>query len=239
MYEMHFRIATLRCLPSPSFPPLFGSEAVTVGLHRVGQTLVLDGNLGEVLVPVKAPVPAPSPNAASGPTPSRNHSDDRTSHRDTPNPAAMVGEDCNDDKVGADEGRWVMVGRGGKPQRDENWVEEEAEASEESNATMAAARHSSRETRGSSWENMGGWRQQGGDGDWSIHQGSWPALGTTSTSTSGAFGNSGLQSIVPSRPRGALFGGHPPEPPEFWRAFLWELAGMRLMLGSSLQVIRP
>ncbi|CAM9922203.1 unnamed protein product, partial [Hapterophycus canaliculatus] len=29
----------------------FTNEAVTVGLHRVGQTLVLDGNLDEVLAP--------------------------------------------------------------------------------------------------------------------------------------------------------------------------------------------
>ncbi|CAM9893159.1 unnamed protein product, partial [Scytosiphon promiscuus] len=99
----------------------FTNEAVTVGLHRVGQTLVLDGNLDEVLAPAAAaaaaaaaatasppssPPPTPSPEApsASAPAVGRGSGSGGSSN------STVVGG-------GDEEGRWIMVGRGGKPQQ--------------------------------------------------------------------------------------------------------------------------
>lgn len=238
-----------------------------MGLHRVGQTLVLDGNLGEVLVPTnKVPVPGAPPPAQATTNPPRQHGGGGTSSRSrssTTSDAAMVRDDdgMGGTRVGrsAKESRWVMVGKGGKPQRHAGggWQEDE---DEEKTGTTTSTGESGRgracasETRrgggamqqkqcngaGRGWENNT--RRSGsdsksadGEGEWALHQGSWPALGSSSEA---AAPGDGIMSIVPSRPRGGSFGRtRPPEPAGFWRAFQWELAGMRLMLGSSLQVM--
>lgn len=259
-----------------------------MGLHRVGKTLVLDGNLGEVLVPTKAPVPGappptPPPNSAHHAAAGSNngtHSGRRAST--TSNAGVMRDGNDDDDGVtktvgsGAEESRWVMIGKGGKPQRSPGaWGEDreeehnddggdEGDASASGGGRRGLGGYSS-ETRRSgtiheqqqkqkqqhkSSRGGGGWeysnsgrsnssRQSstdGGNGEWDVHQGNWPALGSSSE-TAAATSGDGILSIVPSRPRGGSFGGtRPPEPAGFWRAFQWELAGMRLMLGSSLQV---
>lgn len=185
---------------------------------------MLDGNLGEVLVPATAPAPA----AASAGSPTTSPSDDDGRGRTSTTPVGSRKDRV--EKVGAEqEGRWVMVGRGGKPQRNEEWEEEDSEG----NLTMQRCdRNQGRAMSTEAWEHSRAQRQSGADGGWSVHQGNWPALGSSSSDVS----SGGVLSIVPSRPRGGPFGRRPPEPAGFWRSFQWELAGMRLMLGSSLQV---
>lgn len=208
----------------PPQPPLLDmalwtrSEAVTVGLHRVGQTLVLDGNLGEVLVSAKPPAPATPSGSRAGacPTPHGNGSAGGAS-------APRAGRDVGIEKVGAEqEGRWVMVGRGGKPRRGDEWER----AEEEAEVALRDERHG-RRRRG-----RGSGEATDADGDWSVYQANWPRLGSSGEDALG----SGELAIIPTRPRGGSFGGRPPEPVGFWRAFQWEVAGMRLVLGSSLQV---
>lgn len=244
-----------------------------MGLHRVGQTLVLDGNLGEVLAPsattAQNAVPAAPPPSRSSSSTSCSGVDGRggTAHgQRSRSPGRCRESDHTVVGGGHKEGRWVMVGRGGKPQRDgQAWEhDEEAEAEGDARdrdskggavvaATAAAARDGAvregggtaairarRKSRG--WEDVSGGRRQvavnsGAGGDWSVTQGSWPTLGASGAAVvDDALPGNGILSIVPSRPRGESFGTRPPEPAGFWRAFQWEMGGMRLMLGSSLQV---
>lgn len=151
----------------------------------------------------------------------------------------------------------MMVGKGGKPQRFDEAGQDWQETGRGHDAQGTTGRKRVMQPRqvGASrgWESIRGrrtddsCRQSAANAeDWSLHEGSWPALGCSGSVSSeagvGMPGTSedgnGIVSIVPSRPRGSSFGGaRPPEPAGFWRAFQWELAGMRLMLGSSLQVI--
>lgn len=229
---------------------------------------MLDGNLGEVLVPSKAPVSGAPPPAPATSNPPRQHrggdSDSRTGASTTSNAAVVRDDDGMGGTVasGVEESRWVMVGKGGKPQRHAGrWQEDDNEMKtgtdcpqKKPTSTWDGRRHGcASETRrggtiqqkprssaGKGWENNtrhsgGSSLSADGEGEWTIHQGSWPALG--SSSEAAATGD-GIMSLVPSRPRGGSFGGtRPPEPAGFWRAFQWELAGMRLVLGSSLQVM--
>lgn len=88
--------------PSPSAASVFHSEAVTVGLHRVGQTLVLDGNLGDVLVTVnKASAPGSS---ASAPTP-----DASSRHRDVDGNNGGAGAAVRDGDGGSGSNKRVGV----------------------------------------------------------------------------------------------------------------------------------
>lgn len=290
----------------------YTSESVTVGLHRVGKTLVLDGNLDEVLAPAaaaaaaaaaKAPAPAPPPPPSSG--------DSSTPNSSGNGDGSMIGG-------GEKEGRWVMVGKGGKPQqrvnsegevgqewrndseersgyfntrnsmapsgvpRDEQWIEGAGDAGRRGETTTAAATTTALPTRSRSsrgWEDRssssgryrgdsgpgtGRRRQQFascsaagesepaiGRGEWPVtNQTSWPALGAPDAAAAAASSSGddaallapsnpdggGILSIVPSRPRAQSFGVQPPEPAGFRRSFEWELAGMHLMLGSSLPV---
>eukprot|EP00752_Nemacystus_decipiens_P010351 g9221.t1 len=243
----------------------YTTDAVTVGLHRVGQTLVLDGNLDDVLAPAaaaaaaKPPVPAPSPSPSSSPASKRTGGSGASSSN------TVVGG-------GDKEGRWVMVGRGGKPQPREDAEDEEGQRwsmgsdddgyLDSHNSVVAPGGSAGTGRRGrqrlapaSSSADAGaaaaGSQPAIGEREWLVNQGSWPALGAPDASvaaTASSSGDdaallapsvpdgSGILSIVPSRPRSQSFGVRPPEPAGFWRAFHWELAGMHLMLGSSLPV---
>ena len=301
----------------------YTSEAVTVGLHRVGQTLVLDGNLDDVLAPAAAAAAAAKASMPASPPPSSSAS--------TSNPPGRAGSRSSSSSSGGDgstvvgggdeEGRWVMVGKGGRPQardHDEGEGEEGREQGgngeegyrEYPNARLDSAtppglprggngvhgggggggggtaetaagamRMRGKNRRG--WEDGRGGGQRSGAGaglqrgrqqfvsaataaassepsvleagEWSVNQGSWPALGAPDATdaiaaAAGSSGDdvallaprnpdgSGILSVVPSRPRAQSFGVRPPEPVGFWRSFRWELAGMHLMLGSSLPV---
>ena len=106
-----------------------------MGLHRVGQTLVLDGNLGEVLAPTaeaaQAPVPAPPPPSRGGASTSSpgcgGGAATTNGLRSSPPGRSGIGSSNTVVGGGDKEGRWVMVGRGGKPQRDEEGWEHEEE----------------------------------------------------------------------------------------------------------------
>eukprot|EP00903_Cladosiphon_okamuranus_P008405 g8081.t1 len=236
----------------------YTSDAVTVGLHRVGQTLVLDGNLDDVLAPAaaaataKPPVPAPPPPSSS--RASKANGGARASGSNT-----VVGG-------GEKEGRWVMVGRGGKPQQREDAEDEEGQpwgvgndeydrySDSRSSVMPPGNRADSGQGRRQKLPSASldtASQQALGEREWSVNQGSWPALGApvaNTTATASPSGEnaallaptipdgSGILSIVPSRPRSQSFGVRPPEPAGFWRSFQWELAGMHLMLGSSLPV---
>ncbi|CAN0521499.1 unnamed protein product, partial [Ectocarpus sp. 12 AP-2014] len=311
----------------------FTSEAVSVGLHRVGQTLVLDGNLDQVLAPAaaaaaaaaaatadKAPVSAPPapPPASSASNPIGGGIGSSSSNNNNNNDTVVGG--------GEKEGRWVMVGRGGKPRQPEGsggeqgwrrYGHEEGGGHSAGDSTApsgapegerwanragasagrgqrssspAAAAVQARTNAGKGWESesrvrgrRGGGTSTGAGGrsregltpssssagressttaggqeeqEWSVtDQGNWPALGapdaaaTAASSSgedaalvvpgdpgSGRGGGGGILSLVPSRPRAQSFGVRPPEPVGFWRSFEWELAGMHLVLGSSLPV---
>lgn len=239
-------------------------DAVTVGLHRVGQTLVLDGNLDDVLAPAaaaaaaKSPVPAPPPPSSSPAS----------------KPSGAAGASSSNTVVGGGEkeGRWVMVGRGGKPQLREDTEDEEGKRwgigndeydgyTDSRNSvpppgSSASTGRGGRQKLGSASSasdagSAAGAQPARGEREWSVNQGSWPALGApdasaAATASSGGgdaalltptmTDGSGILSIVPSRPRSQSFGVRPPEPAGFWRSFQWELAGMHLMLGSSLPV---
>lgn len=234
----------------------YTSDAVTVGLHRVGQTLVLDGNLDDVLAPAaaaaaaKPPVPAPPPPSSS---PASKPTGGARSSSNT-----VVGG-------GEKEGRWVLVGRGGKPQQRQDAEDEERQAWDVGNDEYdgySDARSSAippgiragtarGETDSTDAGTAAGSLQALGKREWSVNQGSWPALGAPEDNTAATASSSGddaallaptipdgsgILSIVPSRPRSQSFGVRPPEPAGFWRSFQWELAGMHLMLGSSLPV---
>lgn len=288
----------------------YTSEAVTVGLHRVGETLVLDGNLDEVLAPAaaaaaaaKAPTPAPPPPPSSGASSTANPTGGgRGSNGNT-----MIGG-------GGKEGRWVMVGKGGKPQqrvngegeggqewrnsgeghsgcfntrksmtpsgvpRDEQWMEGAGDGAQggRGERTLPHGRSSSRggedgssggrpckgrvgpgtgrrrqEFAPSSYFAAGELEPATGQDQWSVtNLTSWPALGAPDAAAAAASSSGddaallapsnpdggGILSIVPSRPRAQSFGVQPPEPAGFRRSFEWELAGMHLVLGSSLPV---
>lgn len=261
---------------------------MTVGLHRVGQTLVLDGNLDEVLTPTataKAPVPAPPPNSRErhgGGGDRGVGSSARAPGQSQSSPPSTRGGGLSDvggscDNGGCQtEGRWVMVGRGGKPQRDgaeDAWGEEreshDADTAHSSvSKRMAGPRSGStsgrtttrsgaksspdmgamkerKDSRG--WEIASSGQRDSGRQDveagnragaWSLmDRGGWPTVGASASADDDTGPSSdGILSIVPSQPRGSSYGTPPPEPAGFWRAFQWELAGMRLMLGSNLQV---
>lgn len=251
----------------------YTSDAVTVGLHRVGQTLVLDGSLDDVLAPAAAAaaaqptVPAPPPPSSS---PTSKPTGGAGSSKSSSSSNTVVGG-------GEKEGRWVMVGRGGKPQQREDAEDKEGQGwgkgndeyhgySDSRNSVMPTGSSagtgrrgrrnltSSRSSSASSSAAAGaaaGSQPALEEREWSVNQGSWPALGAAdanvaaSTSSSGDDAallapripdGSGILSIVPSRPRSQSFGVRPPEPAGFWRSFQWEMAGMHLMLGSSLPV---
>lgn len=198
---------------------------MTVGLHRVGQTLVLDGNLGEVLVSVKSPAqPAPAGPASRSPS---DHG--RGGNRRDGSSSSRSNRKNRVDKVGAEQdGRWVMVGRGGKPQRGDEWEQTDAEG-----GVTVSGDQESRGVGGTrGWANGAGSGEVTTEEEWSLYQGNWPRLGSSSSDAQVA----GALSIIPTRPRGGSFGSRPTEPAGFWRAVQWEVAGMRLMLGSSLQV---
>lgn len=192
----------------------------------MGQTLVLDGNLGEVFGTAAAAANAQGsapPTSPSRHSPSKGGGNPET---DCARGGATSAQSPADTSpfIGDEEGRWVMVGRGGKPLRD---ADDDQDAPHLTGTATAAAV-------------VAGDAGGAGGGGWSVHQSSWPALGaavenlgTDKPVSSGT----GILSIVPSRPRANYFGGRPPEPAGFWRAFQWELGGMRLMLGSSLQVL--
>lgn len=248
----------------------YTTDAVTVGLHRVGQTLVLDGNLDDVLAPsaaaaaAKPPVPAPPPPPPPSSSPA-SRATGRAGASSTSSNTVVGG--------GEKEGRWVMVGRGGKPQQREDGEHEETQewsmSSDEyggypdSRSSVMPPGSSVGTGRGARQKlapapssadagaTAAGSQPSLGEREWSVNQGSWPALGAPDTSvaaTASSSGDdaallapsvpdgSGILSIVPSRPRSQSFGVRPPEPAGFWRSFQWELAGMHLMLGSSLPV---
>lgn len=193
----------------------------------MGQTLVLDGNLGEVFGTAAAAANAQGsvpPTSSSRRSPSKGGGNAET---DCARGATTSAESAADASPiigdGDKEGRWVMVGRGGKPRRDAD----DGQGVPHPTGTATAAAVVAGDVGGAA------------GGGWSVHQSNWPALGaavenmgTDKPVSSGT----GILSIVPSRPRANYFGGRPPEPVGFWRAFQWELGGMRLMLGSSLQV---
>ena len=238
-----------------------------MGLHRVGETLVLDGNLGEVLAPTadatKASAPAPPPPSRGGVAPTANPGGGAaTINMQGSAPPGRSSSMSSNTVVGGGEkeGRWVMVGRGGKPQRDEKGWEHEAEGARVADSGVAAAAFARDQEgtgkaggggaersngKGRGWEDTGGvgGREQqaqtnvGAGAGWSIQQGSWPTLGASASDMVGsAHPGGGILSIVPSRSRVDSFGVRPPEPAGFWRAVQWELGGMHLMLGSSLPV---
>lgn len=193
----------------------------------MGQTLVLDGNLGEVFGTAAA---AANAQGSAPPTSPSHHSPSKgggNSETDCARREATSAQSPADTSpiIEDEEGRWVMVGRGGKPLRDADDDQDAPHPTGTGMATAAAV--------------VAGDAGGAGVGGWSVHQSSWPALGaavenlgTDKPISSGT----GILSIVPSRPRANYFGGRPPEPTGFWRAFQWELGGMRLMLGSNLQV---
>lgn len=269
----------------------FFSKAVTVGLHRVGQTLVLDGNLKEILTPTATAeahrVPEPPQHdprrSGSGPAAAPGGGVSGTASSASAQKSVAPLSRRADDKVsttmiggGQEEGRWVIVGRGGKHQRlgteEDEWEQEGKEdgsrGGEAATVTTTTAVASEEESiggegggekrgklrakkKGRGWEenassDSGRERQIAtasvGQGlsarGWSVNQETWPAVGAPAFPENGeAPTGDGILSIVPSRPHGETFGARPPEPAGFWRAFQWELAGMRLMLGSSLQVL--
>ncbi|CAM9270579.1 unnamed protein product [Discosporangium mesarthrocarpum] len=213
----------------------YTSDAVTIGLHRVGQTLVLDGNLEEVLKP-NPPSRPPASAAPSGPS-ARADQGSRSDSRPQSQGKTPLSPEHDKDRdrrkmehKGGERGQrpenegdgWVMVGRGGKPQRGvgvgvrvgmgvgESAADERGDEEEE--PSLGA--------RGGGGGSVGWPSSKGRDGK------VWPSV---------AGAGEGIVSIVPGR-FGGMFGARPPTPENFWRSFQWELGGMRMILGSNLPV---
>ncbi|CAM9836946.1 unnamed protein product [Choristocarpus tenellus] len=195
----------------------YTSETVTVGLHRVGQTLVLDGNLGEVLT-LNPPSQSPSPSSAAHTA----HGGTGSSHGSGGPGTGPLRRVEEVEAVGVNRNRqnssgtgWVLIGRGGKPQR-------------EGDGRSAVSAEESEDTADRSDMLQGELGAGGGDGvGLYVDDADWPPP---------AGHGEGILSVVRDGRFRGTFGARPPAPEGFWRSFQWELGGMRMILGSNLQV---